>query len=75
MALKKRKWLSEVTLRDMVRYYTREAGVRSLEREIAKLCRKSLKSICLIKPHRKRQQYLQRIWKVIWAYIISIWLG
>lgn len=32
--------LPEDTLRDLVRYYTREAGVRGLEREIAKLCRK-----------------------------------
>ncbi|GGC74299.1 endopeptidase La [Marinobacter halophilus] len=32
--------LSEATLRDLVRYYTREAGVRGLEREIAKICRK-----------------------------------
>lgn len=30
----------EQTLRDLIRYYTREAGVRGLEREIAKLCRK-----------------------------------
>ncbi|OEY67169.1 endopeptidase La [Marinobacter sp. X15-166B] len=32
--------LPEQTLRDLVRYYTREAGVRGLEREIAKICRK-----------------------------------
>jgi len=33
----------EDALRDIVRYYTREAGVRSLEREISKLCRKTIK--------------------------------
>lgn len=32
--------LEEQTIRDIVRYYTREAGVRGLEREIAKVCRK-----------------------------------
>ncbi len=37
--------LSEGALRDMIRYYTREAGVRSLKREIAKLGRKSIKHI------------------------------
>jgi ATP-dependent Lon protease len=37
--------LTEAALRDLVRYYTREAGVRTLEREIAKLCRKSLRRI------------------------------
>ena len=37
--------MSEDALRDMVRYYTREAGVRNLEREIANLARKSLKEI------------------------------
>jgi ATP-dependent Lon protease len=37
--------LTEEALRDLIRYYTREAGVRTLEREIAKLCRKSLRQI------------------------------
>ncbi len=35
----------EAALRDVIRYYTREAGVRSLKREIARLGRKSLKQI------------------------------
>jgi ATP-dependent Lon protease len=34
---------SEATIRDIVRYYTREAGVRNVEREIAKICRKVVK--------------------------------
>ncbi len=37
--------LTEPALRDLVRYYTREAGVRTLEREIARLARKSLRRI------------------------------
>jgi ATP-dependent Lon protease len=37
--------LTEAALRDLIRYYTREAGVRTLEREIAKLARKSLRQI------------------------------
>ena len=37
--------LTEEALRDLIRYYTREAGVRTLEREIAKLARKSLRRI------------------------------
>ena len=42
--------ISEAALRDIVRYYTREAGVRNLEREIAKICRKVVKDILLKKP-------------------------
>jgi ATP-dependent Lon protease len=37
--------LTDAGLRDIVRYYTREAGVRNLEREIAKLCRKAVTEI------------------------------
>ena len=35
--------ISEDTIRDIIRYYTREAGVRNVEREIAKICRKVVK--------------------------------
>ncbi|MXO72511.1 endopeptidase La [Alteraurantiacibacter buctensis] len=38
-------YLEEAALRDLIRYYTREAGVRTLEREIARLARKSLRQI------------------------------
>lgn len=34
--------IDETAIRDIVRYYTREAGVRSLDREIAKICRKAV---------------------------------
>ncbi|MCE2927018.1 MAG: endopeptidase La [Rickettsiales bacterium] len=46
--LKKEEWsLSEDALRDTIRYYTREAGVRNLEREIANMARKSVKDILM----------------------------
>jgi ATP-dependent Lon protease len=37
--------LSDETVLDIIRYYTKEAGVRGLEREIAKICRKVVKAI------------------------------
>ncbi|WP_045226847.1 endopeptidase La [Methyloterricola oryzae] len=57
--------ITETAVRDIIRYYTREAGVRSLEREIAKICRKVVKNL-LLKPstkrvlvtHRNLEQYL-----------------
>ena len=39
--------VTESAVRDIVRYYTREAGVRSLERELSKICRKVIKGLQL----------------------------
>ena len=45
--------IAESAVRDIVRYYTREAGVRSLEREISKICRKAVKALLLKKQKTK----------------------
>jgi ATP-dependent Lon protease len=48
--LKDEEWsISDDALRDLIRYYTREAGVRNLEREIANLARKAIKEILMEK--------------------------
>jgi len=39
--------VAERTLREIIRYYTREAGVRNLDRQLAKICRKVVKEIIL----------------------------
>jgi len=45
--------VTEDAIRDIVRYYTREAGVRALEREISKICRKVIKALVMRKRKSK----------------------
>ncbi len=53
--VKKEEWaISDEALRDLIRLYTREAGVRNLEREIANLVRKAVKEIAMGKVTRVR---------------------
>jgi ATP-dependent Lon protease len=48
--------VSESALRDIVRYYTREAGVRNLERDISKICRKVVKALLLKESEGKARK-------------------
>jgi ATP-dependent Lon protease len=45
--------ISQSALVDIIRYYTRESGVRNVEREIAKICRKTVKQLALEKEREK----------------------
>src|SRR5690606_21596798 len=45
--------VTESAIRDIARYYTREAGVRNLDREISRSCRKVVKNL-LVKPSEKK---------------------
>jgi ATP-dependent Lon protease len=51
--------MAESSVRDIIRYYTRESGVRNLEREIAKVCRKVVKGL-LLKPRDKQVHVVSR---------------
>jgi ATP-dependent Lon protease len=69
--------LGEAALRDIVRYYTRESGVRNLEREISKICRKVVKEIALEgpKPASKKAKHKAPGAKQITAKNLEQFLG
>jgi ATP-dependent Lon protease len=48
--------INESAIRDIIRYYTREAGVRNLERDVAKLCRKVVKNILTQKTKKAEKE-------------------
>lgn len=52
---------SDAPIRDLIRYYTREAGVRGLEREIAKICRKVVKEHSLEQGKANRKTKVDKI--------------
>ncbi len=55
--------VAENAIRDMIRYYTRESGVRNLERELAKICRKVVKELTLAddQPTAKRAKRSRKV--------------
>src|SRR5574341_1052208 len=53
--------ISEAAVRDIVRYYTREAGVRAMERELSKICRKAVKQLLIEKKNDGETEKLHRI--------------
>lgn len=53
--------IEESAVRDIVRYYTREAGVRSLDREIAKICRKAVMKSALLEESLPKPEHVQRL--------------
>jgi ATP-dependent Lon protease len=53
--------VSEAAVRDIVRYYTREAGVRALERELSKICRKAVKQLLTDKKEGETEGKAHRI--------------
>lgn len=52
--------IADETLRDVIRYYTREAGVRNMEREISKICRKVVRKLLTSVPDDGKSKKLKK---------------
>ncbi|MEE4639207.1 MAG: endopeptidase La [Wenzhouxiangella sp.] len=57
--------ISEGAITDIIRYYTREAGVRNLERELAKICRKVVKELSVDETLTSRQVTVRNLDKYL----------
>ncbi len=65
--------ISEASVLEIIRYYTREAGVRSLDREISKICRKVVKDILTSKLSLPKDSKVEQI--VVTPEIVEKYLG
>ena len=65
--------LKEEAILDIVRYYTREAGVRSLERQLAAICRKAAKKI--VSNEKKRITVTDKFAGLSWQTHFPLWSG
>jgi ATP-dependent Lon protease len=65
--------VAESALRDIVRYYTREAGVRSLERDISKICRKVVKTLLLRRSQVKVAVSARNLDKFLGVRRFQLW--
>jgi ATP-dependent Lon protease len=65
--------ISEASVQEIIRYYTREAGVRSLDREISKICRKVVKDILTAKISLPKDGKFEQI--VVTPAIVEKYLG
>lgn len=65
--------ISEASVQEIIRYYTREAGVRSLDREISKICRKVVKDILTTKLSLPKDGKVEQI--VVTTEAVEKYLG
>lgn len=65
--------ISEASVQEIIRYYTREAGVRSLDREISKICRKVVKDILTAKLSLPKDGKVEQI--VVTPMVVEKYLG